>query len=41
MYDNWQSLFEDPPDALNAQRRDGRSPADSNQERQYSSEAAG
>jgi hypothetical protein len=41
MYDNWQSNFEDPPDILNAQRRNGRSPTDSNQELQYSSEAAG
>jgi len=41
IYDNWQSIFEDSPDALNAHRRNGRSPAHSNQEPQYSSEAAG
>jgi hypothetical protein len=41
IYDNWQSIFEDPPDALNAQRRNGRTPTDSNQQPQYSSEAAG
>jgi len=40
-YDDWQSIFEDPPDALKAKRHDGRSHADSNQESQYSSEAAG
>jgi len=39
--DNWQSIFEDPPYALNAQRHHGRSPADSDQEQQYSSDAAG
>ena len=31
IYDNWQSIFEDPPDALNTDCRNGRSPADSNQ----------
>jgi len=41
IYDNWQSIFDDAPDACNAQRRDGRSPADSNQELQYSSKVAG
>jgi len=41
IYDNWQSIFEDLPDALNAQCRNGRSPANSNQEPHYSSEAAG
>jgi len=40
LYGNWQSIFEAPPDALNAQRRNGLSPADSSQEPQYSSEAA-
>jgi hypothetical protein len=40
MSDNWQSVFEDPPDALNAQHHSGRSPADSNQELEYFSEAA-
>jgi hypothetical protein len=35
-----QSSFEDPPDTLNAQRHDGRTPADIKQEPQYSSEAA-
>jgi hypothetical protein len=34
-------LIEDPPDALNTQRRDCRAPAYSNQEPQYSSDAAG
>ena len=34
-------MFEDQPDDLNARRRDGRSPADSNQEPQYSWEVAG
>jgi len=41
IYDNWQSSFEDPLDALNAQLRNGRCPAYSNQEPQYSSEADG
>jgi len=41
IYVNWQSLFEDPPDTLNAQRHNGRSPTNSNQEPEYSSEAAG
>jgi len=41
IYDNWQSIFEDLPDALNAQRCNGRSPTDSNQGLQYASEAAG
>jgi len=41
IYDNWQSIFKDPPDALNGQHRDGRTPADSNQEPQYTSDAAG
>ena len=41
IYDNWQSIFEDPPDALNAQHRNVGSPADSNHEPQDSSEAAG
>jgi hypothetical protein len=40
VYDNWQSIFEDPPNALNTQRRNGRSPADSDQQPQYSSETA-
>jgi hypothetical protein len=40
IYDNWQSIFEAPPDALNAQYRNGCSPADSDQELQYSSEEA-
>jgi hypothetical protein len=40
VYDNWQYIFKDPTDALNAQRRDGHSPADWFQEPQYSSEAA-
>jgi len=39
VYDNWQSIFEDPPDALNPQRRNHLSPADYNQEPQYCSEA--
>jgi len=41
IYDNWQSIFDDPPDALNAQYCNGCSDADSYQEPQYSSEAAG
>jgi len=41
VYDNWQSIFEGPPDALNTERRNIRSPADSDQEPQYSSDAAG
>jgi len=41
IYANWQSIFEDPPVALNAQCLDGRTPADSNQEPQYSSEITG
>jgi hypothetical protein len=36
IYDNWQSNVEDAPDALNAHRRNGRSPADFNQELQQS-----
>jgi len=39
--DNWQSIFEDPPDALNAHHRNGCSLADSNQEPQYPSDVAG
>jgi hypothetical protein len=39
IYDNWQSIFEDSPDAVNALRRNGRSPADANQKLQYSSDA--
>jgi hypothetical protein len=39
MYDNWQSIFEALPDALNAQRHNGRSPANSDQKSQYSPEA--
>jgi hypothetical protein len=39
MYDNWQSIFEAPPDALNSLRGNGRSPANSDQESQYSPEA--
>jgi len=38
---NWQSIVEDPPDAFNAQRCNGWSPTDSNQELQDCSEAAG
>jgi hypothetical protein len=41
IYDNSQSVIEDLPDALNAQRRNGRSPTDYDEELQYSSEAAG
>jgi len=37
---NWQSIFEDLPNALNAQRRNGHSPTGSNQDAQYFSEAA-
>jgi len=40
IYDNWQCIFEDPPDAHNAQHCNGHSPADSNQDLQYSSAAA-
>jgi hypothetical protein len=40
-YDNWQSIGEDPPDALNAPRLNGRSTAYSKQDPQYSSETAG
>jgi len=40
-YDNWQSMFKDPPDAHKAQRRNGPFPADSNQEPQYFFEAPG
>jgi len=40
VYHNWQSICEAPPDALNAQHRNGRSPADSGHEPHYSSEAA-
>jgi hypothetical protein len=40
MYDNWQSIFKDPPDALSAHSRNCHFPTDSNQETQYSSEAA-
>jgi hypothetical protein len=40
MYENWQSIIENPPYALNAHRRNGLSPADSNEELQYSLEAA-
>jgi hypothetical protein len=28
--DDWQSIFDDPPDTLNTQHRHGRSPTDSN-----------
>jgi len=35
IYDKWQSIFEAQPDALNAQRCNGGSPADSDQEPQY------
>jgi len=41
IYDNWPSFFEAPPDALNAQHLNGRCSADSDQEPQYSPEAAG
>jgi hypothetical protein len=41
IYDNWRLIFEDPPEALDALRRDGRSPADLSKEPQYSSEAGG
>jgi hypothetical protein len=41
MYDKWQSIIENPPDALNAQCRNGHSPTDSNKEQQYSSDMAG
>ena len=40
-YDHLQYIFEDPPDALNTQHRNGRSPADSEQQPQYSVEADG
>jgi hypothetical protein len=40
MYENLQSIIENPPDALNAHRRNGLSPANSNEELQYSLEAA-
>jgi hypothetical protein len=41
IYDNSQSIIEAPPVALNASPRNGRSPANSDQERQFPSEAAG
>ena len=41
IFDNWQSIFEDLPDTLNARHSSGRTPADWNQELEYSSEAAG
>jgi len=41
VYSYWQSIVEDPPDALKAEYRNGHSPAYSNQEPEYSSEAAG
>jgi hypothetical protein len=41
IYDNWKSIFEDPPDALNAQRRNGHSPTDSDEEPEYGSKAVG
>jgi len=41
IYENSQSIVEDPPDALNAQRRKGCSHTDSNQEPHHSSEDAG
>jgi hypothetical protein len=41
IYDKWQYIFEDPADALNAQRIDGCSRANSIQEPQYSSEGLG
>jgi len=39
--DNYESIAEDRPDALNAQHRSGRTPADPNQGPQYSSKSAG
>ena len=41
IYDDWQSIFEDLPDALNAQHHNGPSEADSDEEPHYPSEAAG
>ena len=41
IYDIWQSIFGAPPDALIAECRTGRSPADPDQELHYSSEGAG
>jgi hypothetical protein len=41
IYDNWQSIFEDTPNALNPQIRNGYSPADSTQEPEYYSKADG
>jgi hypothetical protein len=38
--DDWQSIFEVPPDAINGQCNNVRSPTDSEQEPQYSSAAA-
>jgi len=38
--DNWQSIFEDPPDALNTQRYNSHSSADFDQEPQCSTSAA-
>jgi hypothetical protein len=40
IYDNWQSIIADPPDALNVQHRNDRAHTDSNKVRQYSVEPA-
>jgi len=40
IYDNWQSIFYDPPNAINAQHPIDRSPADCDQELQYSLDEA-
>jgi len=40
IYHNWQSIFEEPAETHNPQRHNGGSPADSDQELQYISEAA-
>jgi hypothetical protein len=41
LYDNWQSIVKQPPYTLNTLRRNGRSPADSDQQPRYFSETAG
>jgi len=41
IFDNWQLIVEDLPNALNAQRGNDCSPADANHELHYSLEAAG
>jgi len=40
-YDNSQSIFEDPPDALKSEFSNRRSPADSDSDPQYSSQEGG